>query len=121
MFKFKTCIILAEKRRLYDNETNDDNNNTNQQGYYTTSQPFSTTTTSSTRTRSFGHDPLFATFQVNRTKKFLYVCKKLIVMIIINPHFFVYSSELQMIYSINSLMAKIHSNYSWMNHFWVMV
>lgn len=115
----KPVLLLAEKRRLYDNEANNDDYNTDQQDYYTASQPFSTTTTSSTRTRSFGHDPLFATFQVNYTKKFLYVCKKLIV--IIKPHFLVYSSEPQRIYLINSLMVKIHLNYSWMIHFWVTV
>ncbi|GAN01874.1 DnaJ homolog subfamily B member 8 [Mucor ambiguus] len=52
-----------EKRRLYDSEASEDADGLNPQDYYTTSQPFTSTTTSSTRTRSFGHDPLFATFQ----------------------------------------------------------
>ncbi|CEP11697.1 hypothetical protein [Parasitella parasitica] len=61
-----TCFLYtahykAEKRRIYDNQADEDD--TTQQDYYSTPQPFSTTTTSSTRTRSFRHDPLFATFQ----------------------------------------------------------
>ncbi|KAI8641933.1 DnaJ domain-containing protein [Parasitella parasitica] len=50
-----------EKRRMYDNQADEDD--ADQQDYYTTSQPFNAKTTSSTRTRSFRHDPLFATFQ----------------------------------------------------------
>lgn len=122
VFKFKTCVYLSWKEKII-----------RQRGEPRSRWSESTRLLHNNITAIYVHNHIFHENEIiwtwsalcnisgnikKRTKKFLYVCKKLTTFLWTKiSHFNVYSSEHQMTYSISFSMAKIRSNCSWKTPF----